>query len=215
MPIIKQVETPTGGRPTYHKVHRIEATEDTCEVVVNSWIDEAAYVAGTPINWQETYISQRILTNFGDTEVMLVEPGAPLEGGALVSSPTELTTLQARLCSQVDAQMRALTLSPIEVDGARFDADEVSRGRITNMVIRLQVAGLPIAWLGWRDADNQMRWQDNTAEDVLAQLVALKSAVEDREQVLLIAAWQHKAAILGNNDAEALKTYSIYDNWPQ
>ena len=46
-----------------------------------------------------------------------------------------------------------------------FDADKVSRDRISGMIARLQRGdGLPAGWMGWRDADNQQRDQHDTRD---------------------------------------------------
>lgn len=96
-----------------------------------------------------------------------------------------------------------------------FDADKVSRERISGMIARLQRGdGLPPGWMGWRDAANEMRWATNDAATVLANLTALTRAIEDREQALLIAAWQHKANIAALADIDAILGYDVTANWP-
>lgn len=96
-----------------------------------------------------------------------------------------------------------------------FDADPVSRERITGMIARLQRGdGLPPGWRGWRDADNEMRWADDDADDVLDLLIALARAIEDREQALLIASWQHKAAIAALTEIDAILGYDVTAGWP-
>lgn len=96
-----------------------------------------------------------------------------------------------------------------------FDADKVSRERISGMIARLQRGdGLPAGWVGWRDASNQQRWAADDAATVLANLVSLSRAIEDREQVLLIAAWQHKAAIAALSDIDAILAYDVTAGWP-
>lgn len=96
-----------------------------------------------------------------------------------------------------------------------FDADRLSRERISGMIARLQRGdGLPAGWLGWRDAENVMHWADDSAEAVLAHLTALARAIEDREQALLVASWQHKAAIAALPDVDAILAYDVAAGWP-
>ena len=96
-----------------------------------------------------------------------------------------------------------------------FDADKVSRERISGMIARLQRGdGLPAGWVGWRDASNQQQWVTDDAATVLANLVSLSRAIEDREQALLIAAWQHKAAIAALSDIDAIIGYDTTQGWP-
>lgn len=96
-----------------------------------------------------------------------------------------------------------------------FDADKVSRERISGMIARLQRGdGLPAGWVGWRDASNQQQWATDDAATVLANLVSLSRAIEDREQALLIAAWQHKAAIAALPDIDTILSYDVTANWP-
>lgn len=96
-----------------------------------------------------------------------------------------------------------------------FDADKVSRERISGMIARLQRGdGLPAGWMGWRDASNQQQWATDDAATVLANLASLSRAIEDREQALLIAAWQHKAAIAALSDIDAITGYDVTAGWP-
>ena len=96
-----------------------------------------------------------------------------------------------------------------------FDADKVSRERISGMVARLQRGdGLPAGWVGWRDAANEMHWAEDDAATVLANLTALSRAIEDREQALLIAAWDHKRNIADLPDIDAIIGYDVTANWP-
>ena len=96
-----------------------------------------------------------------------------------------------------------------------FDADKVSRDRISGTIARLQRGdGLPAGWMGWRDADNNMHWAADDAATVLANLTALSRAIEDREQALLVDGWQHKAAIAALEDIDAILSYDVTKNWP-
>lgn len=96
-----------------------------------------------------------------------------------------------------------------------FDADQVSRDRISGTIARLQRGdGLPAGWMGWRDAENNMQWTTDDAATVLANLTALSRAIEDREQALLVAAWQHKANIAALTDIDAILAYDVTKNWP-
>lgn len=100
---------------------------------------------------------------------------------------------------------------PITVGGAPFDADPISRDRITGMILRLQQGrGLPPGWLGWRDADNAMHWSADSAGQVLASLEALSGAIENREQALLITGWTLKAQIEQATTVEEVQAIA----WP-
>ena len=96
-----------------------------------------------------------------------------------------------------------------------FDADKISRERISGMIARLQRGdGLPTGWIGWRDADNQQQWAADDAAIVLANLTALSCAIEDREQALLVASWTHKANIAALEDIDTILAYDVTKNWP-
>ena len=96
-----------------------------------------------------------------------------------------------------------------------FDADKVSRERISGTIARLQRGdGLPNGWVGWRDAENNMHWATDDAATVLAGLTELSRAIEDREQALLVASWAHKAAIAALEDIDAILTYDVTQGWP-
>ena len=96
-----------------------------------------------------------------------------------------------------------------------FDADKVSRERISGTIARLQRGDpLPAGWIGWRDFSNQQQWATDDAATALANLTALSRAIEDREQALLIAAWTHKAAIASLADIDAALAYPVAAGWP-
>ena len=95
-----------------------------------------------------------------------------------------------------------------------FDADKISRERISGMIARLQRGdGLPAGWLGWRDASNDMHWVADDAATVLASLTALSLAIENREQALLVASWTHKANISALDDIDAILAYDVTTVW--
>ena len=111
---------------------------------------------------------------------------------------------------QVAAELNARLYLPCN----GFDADNVSRERISGTIARLQRGdGLPAGWLGWRDASNDMHWAADDAATVLTSLTALSRAIEDREQALLIATWQHKAAIAALEDIDAILAYDVTAGW--
>jgi hypothetical protein len=96
-----------------------------------------------------------------------------------------------------------------------FDADRVSRERISGMIARLQRGdGLPAGWVGWRDASNQQQWATDDAATVLANLTVLSRAIEDREHALLVASWNHKANIAALTDIDAIIAHDVTANWP-
>jgi len=120
----------------------------------------------------------------------------------------------------VDAQKSAFTLVTKEMESRMylpcggFDADKTARERISGTIARLQRGdGLPAGWMGWRDAENNMHWVADDAATVLANLTALSRAIEDREQALLVAAWQHKANIASLTTIEDIMNYNVEEGW--
>ena len=111
---------------------------------------------------------------------------------------------------QVAAELNARLYLPCN----GFDADRVSRDRISGTIARLQRGGgLPAGWIGWRDASNQQQWATDDAATVLVNLTALSRAIEDREQTLLIRSWQHKAAIAALEDVTSILNYDTSLGW--
>lgn len=115
----------------------------------------------------------------------------------------------------VERECARRILLPIAYDGALFDADSVARERITGTLARLlRGGGLPVGWIGWRDYANAMHWSADPPATVQAALAGLSAAIEDREQALLVAAWQHKAAIDDLDDVAAVLAYPVGEGWP-
>lgn len=130
------------------------------------------------------------------------------------ASPS-LSDLQATACTAIDAERARRAVSPIAYAGSPFDADSLARERISGLILRLlRGDGLPANWIGWRGADNAMHWAALDADAVRVQISGLSSAIEDREQALLIAAWQHKSAVMALDSVEAVQGYEIGAGWP-
>ena len=151
-----------------------------------------------------------------------------VQDGAIVSRPSQpspyhdwdwptkswlpnLDAARESKLQQVSTELNARLYLPCN----GFDADKVSRERISGTIARLQRGdGLPAGWMGWRDAANEMRWVTDDAATVLANLTALSRAIEDREQALLVAGWTHKANIAALEDIDTILAYDVTKNWP-
>lgn len=121
-----------------------------------------------------------------------------------------LDAARASKLQQVSAELNTRLYLPCN----GFDANKISRERISGMIARLQRGdGLPAGWLGWRDASNDMHWVADDAATVLASLTALSLAIENREQALLVASWQHKANIAALTDIHAILAYDVTTAW--
>jgi hypothetical protein len=95
-----------------------------------------------------------------------------------------------------------------------FDADMASRSRISGLLQRLERdSSLPTGWVGWRDAENNMHWSSDTPEQVYIHLSALSSAIEDKEQAMLVSAWMHKKNIDDSDDLEYILSYPVEEGW--
>lgn len=104
--------------------------------------------------------------------------------------------------------------APITYDSAPFDADALARERISGTLARLQRGdGLPEGWVGWRDYDNAMHWATDMPATVQTHLAGLSAAIENREQALLIAAWQHKATLDALTTVEAILAHDLTTGW--
>ncbi|AVR89004.1 hypothetical protein [Thauera aromatica] len=117
--------------------------------------------------------------------------------------------------AEVGAELARRDLAPIAYAGAAFDADTQARENISGTLGRLlRGDGLPGGWIGWRDRANAMHWATDDAATVQAHLAALSRAIEDRKQALLVAAWQHKAAIAALTDISAVLAHDLAAGWP-
>ena len=136
-----------------------------------------------------------------------------LPAPATVEEPP-LADLVLQMQSRIDQERNHHHNMPITVGGIEFDADQDARENIVGTLSRLlRGDGLPPMWVGWRAADNSMHWGADTPETVLTSLRALASAIEDRKQAILIAAWIKKAEVATLNRT-ALAEYDIHAGWP-
>lgn len=129
-----------------------------------------------------------------------------------------LAGILARVHSRIDQERTRRHDLPIMYNDALFDADKDSRENITGTLSRLvRGDGLPAMWVGWRANDNSMHWSADDAADVLEQLRALSTAIEDRKQALFITAWvkkQQTAALAAAEDRAGLLAYDVTAGWP-
>ena len=134
----------------------------------------------------------------GDIETKFVEDAKHFD---------QITILKLRLNEELNKRLS------LPCNG--FDADATARERISGMITRLQRGdGLPQGWIGWRDAQNQMHWQEEPAAGVLHNLTSLARCIEDREQSLLVASWTHKENITKLQTIEEILQYDVTQNWP-
>ena len=170
----------------------------------------AIVLHGTPLTAAQT---DRVRSQFRVVQPMQAEGDFARALARQFLTRTEF--MRALLADRVPGELARRTLAPVTASGASFDADTTARERISGMIARLQRGdGLPVGWMGWRDAENVMRWACDSAEAVLAHLTALARAIEDREQALLVASWQHKAAIAALPDVDAILAYDVAAGWP-
>lgn len=126
-----------------------------------------------------------------------------------------LDVARESVLTKIGVEISTRIYLPVEFEGAAFDADPVSRSRISGTLARIQRGdGLPLGWVGWRDYNNIQRWAEDTPETVQVKLAGLSKTIEDREQALLIAAWVHKSAIMGLQTIEEILSYDVTTGWP-
>lgn len=129
-----------------------------------------------------------------------------------------LASVLERVNSKINQERFRRHELPITYASTLFDADADARENITGTIGRLMRGdGLPANWVGWRANDNSMHWEAASAEDVLLHLRALSTAIEDRKQSLLIAAWVKKAgteALYEAGDRDGLENYDVMAGWP-
>jgi hypothetical protein len=142
-----------------------------------------------------------------------------IEAGALVAiqpdPASELSKAKQTKRAYINWLADKNQSSPILFSGALFDADAVARERISGTLARLTRGdGLPIGWVGWRDAGNTLHWSDLDAEHVAQLLSALSASIEDRVQSSLLCAWQHKANVDTLEDVATVERYDATVGWP-
>jgi len=186
-----------------------------CEVLLgefNRLVAEGVSVLEIPYSEDLSLFSE---THYVKNKSWKVRPKAPSrfyvwDNGNETWSPNLDAAREAKL-QQVAVELN--TRLYLSCNG--FDADKTSRERISGMIARLQRGdGLPTGWVGWRDASNQQQWAADDAATALANLTTLSRAIEEREQVLLVASWAHKAAINALEDIDAILSYDVTASWP-
>lgn len=190
MPLLKTITAPNGATLTYHRVSRAEVTPSGTEATVQSWPDEAAFLAGRPPLWNSRINDGLAPALLGQLEAALMT-GAGDFGGAtpLSDSGSDLEQARQRQWAEIKARRAQLDNEPIGVTVAatdiELDADQSSRIDLMGAVLAMQTSGQ--ASRLWRCADNQMR------ELTLADLITVGQAIAARRQQLIEtsdALWQ-------------------------
>lgn len=129
-----------------------------------------------------------------------------------------LADILLRINSRIDQDRARRHELPILFGGVPFDSDKEARENISGTLLRLlRGDGLPADWVGWRDNHNEMHWAASSPGEVLEHLRGLSSAIEDRKQALLIAAWMKKAAtqaLVDIGDRAGLEAFDVDAGWP-
>ena len=165
-----------------------------------------------PFDLQDEYIYSHVYFDNGILKYRPQKPGQFFSWTPVLNEwLPNLDAARASKLQQVATELNTRLYLPCN----GFDADRVSRERISCMIARLQRGdGLPPGWMGWRDASNQQRWVAASSAAMLANLTALSRAIEDREQALLVASWTHKANIAALEDIDTILSYDVTKNWP-
>ena len=189
--ILKTISAPDGHANLY-------GSEGEGVILTDTWVSDTTH-----------YVENGVLTEY------LESPSPHHEWDWTTKS--WLPNLDAARSSKLQ-QVAAELDSRLHLPCNGFDADPISRERISGTIARLQRGdGLPAGWIGWRDANNQQQWAEESAATVLANLVALSRAIEDREQALLVASWMHKKNIddlVDLGDIYGIINYDVTTGWP-
>jgi len=160
---------------------------------------------------------QRTLTAAGET------PPAGWVAGEYSPSQAELDAIEASArnaaiiaaCQRLTADRDRRDMLPVTVAGVLVDAHAEARENINGVRLRLlEGRGLPSGWIGWRVFDNSMVHAASDAATVLAWLQDVANAIEQRRQGLMIACWQHKAAVAALTDIGEISAYPSQAAWP-
>lgn len=178
MALSKPFAAPNGAAVTYHRVIKAEISATGTEITVQSWPDEAAFLAGRPPLWNSRIKDESAQNILPDLEANLIL-GAGDFGGAtmLVDSGTDVEQARHRRWAAIKAQRESLDNQPIEHADFRIDADATSRVDIMGAVMAMQMGGG--ASRPWRCSDNVMR------ELTLDDLVQIGQAIAARRQALI------------------------------
>lgn len=197
MPLLKTITAPNGATLTYHRVSRAEVTPSGTEATVQSWPDEAAFLAGRPPLWNSRINDGLAPALLGQLEAALMIGDGDFGGATPISdSGADLEKSRQRQWAEIKARRAQLDNEPIgvAVDAAeiQLDADQSSRIDLMGAVMVMQAAGLGAESMrAWRCADNVMR------NLTLADMLAAGAAIAARRQHLIEtsdALWQQLQA---------------------
>ena len=175
MGLFKDIVLPNGSTGKYHKIVRIETTQelDALRVQVASWASAEAYMAQLGAIWNY-YINIPIgnLVNLTEDTLLVTEPFV----GADVSPRLDslLTTTAFLKWVEIKAKRDELEWAGFTWDGSTFDSDPTSQSRIQGAVILAMQD--PQYQVTWTLANNTTRVLANA--DILAVGLALATHVE-------------------------------------
>lgn len=206
---IAEWQAPNGALAKYHRATSFQGMGDATHVVVDSYHAEEMQV----ISWRDTYtIPPEVkIGTLADAEALLVAPGAPFAGGALVNpAAADLDLARVRAWAAVKAERDKCAGGGCETALGRVDSDERSRILIAGAVQMAQIAlaGGEAYSVDWVMADNQPVPHDAPA------MIALGLAVGQH----IAACWERaqtlRAAIEAAETVEDLTAIDINSGWP-
>jgi hypothetical protein len=184
MPILKTFRAPNGITVSYCRLGNVEGRFPDLVVQVQCWVDEAAYLQGTPPAYAH-YVPFTATALRDELEhAALALPD--LTGGTLLAEgDSALDGAKVRRWAALKAQRDELDSAPFEHAGFLVEADHLSSVRIMRAIMAMQLSGQTSRL--WRCADNVMR------ELSLAELISISTGIDARRQQLIEtsdALWQ-------------------------
>ena len=183
--LVKQ--QPNGANSLIHQVARVEISNGTGQVILNSYATLDAYQMSPPqLNWQDTYPVP--LANVADAEAWLISADGSFAGATLLdSATTDLATAKAQQWVILKAARDAALTAGFTWDGSLFDSDAVSISRITGAAVLAMMASTAgqTYSVSWTLANNTVRVLDGTSMMAVGVAVgAYVQSVMDTGQAL-------------------------------
>lgn len=192
-----------------HKVVRVEATDEECVAVINSF----AVADGQIPAWQDRYVIpvDVLASGYPDAvEAWAVGADGPMAGGLLVKEARPLDTLKAAWRLRITAERDRAIAGGADTPSGRVDTDEVSIRNILGAyqsAVAALMAGEPIA-LNWRMADNSL--VALAASDV----IAVGNAVMAHTQAAYARSWALKDALEAATTEAEVVALNVTTGWP-
>jgi hypothetical protein len=138
MSLSKTITVPNGTTLSYHKILKVEITNEGMTTIVGSWPNEAIYLEGRPQIWTSYEKSEVDPATTLAIESKLLATGTFSDASVITDGIDSLDNLKMKRWAYIKQSRTDAIASPLTTPYGVFDCTPTARTSITDAVLMLQ-----------------------------------------------------------------------------